>query len=377
MHTHFFLYTLLSLLIFNASAQVYDGHATHFEKLGEPYGGCGVPTEFVDSDAFVALNVFNKPNTGPSDFERPIKPADMALMGEFKNGKNCGRWVKVTILEDCVGGPNSGELGKGFCNEPNTSWLDDNYSGAVQYMIVTDACGDNNGWCRDSPYHLDLHTSAVNSFEKNGQPVQDMLPTSFNNRKIAWEYVEAPEYTGDIEIYFMKDSFQWWKSFFITNLKNGIHSVQQKINNSWVDLEMNSDMGQAYIMKESNLPSFTIRVVDASDQLINNGREYTFEFPTACGNKCSNAGTKTSYTTVDPVVTSIQKSDEQEITLYPNPSKNLVLIKNHNNQRWTLRNQYGSEIMNGVSHNFDITALQSGIYYLEINNVRHKLIKIN
>ena len=180
-------------MTFISSAQVYEGHATHFEKLGEPYGGCGVPTEFVDTDAFVALNVFKKPNTGPTDFERPIKPADIALMGEFKNGKNCGRWVKVTILEDCVGGPNSGELGKGFCNEPNTSWLDDNYSGAVQYMIVTDACGDNNGWCREiSPYHLDLHTSAVNSFLKRMvNPFKICCPTSFNNRKIAWEYVEG------------------------------------------------------------------------------------------------------------------------------------------------------------------------------------------
>ena len=51
--------------------------------------------------------------------------------------------------------------------------------------------------------------------------------------------LKAPDYEGDIEIYFMKDSFKWWKSFFITNLKNGIHGVQQKINNNWIDLEMN------------------------------------------------------------------------------------------------------------------------------------------
>lgn len=378
MKPHYILYALLSFqIISNVSAQVYVGHATHFEKLGEPYGGCGVPTEFVDADAFVALNVFNKPNTGPSDYERPIKPENSGLMGEFNNGKNCGRWVKVTILENCVGGPNSGELGRGFCNEPNTSWLDDKYTGATQYMIVTDACGDNNGWCRDSPYHLDLHTSAVNTFEQNGQPVQNMLPTSFNNRKISWEYVEAPNYAGDIEIYFMKDSFKWWKSFFITNLKNGIHNVQQKINNDWVNLEMNSDLGQAYIMKNADLPSFTIRVLDADDQLINNGREYTIQFPTSCNEKCNNPGTKASYTTFDPVVTKTNNLIESEITLYPNPSKNTVQIKNHNGESWVLRNQLGSKIMNGDDNTIDIETMMSGVYYLEMSGKRYKLVKTN
>jgi len=37
------------------------GNATHFDALGSPYGGCGLPQSALDSQNFVALNVQNTP----------------------------------------------------------------------------------------------------------------------------------------------------------------------------------------------------------------------------------------------------------------------------------------------------------------------------
>ncbi|MCX6181741.1 MAG: hypothetical protein NT150_07430, partial [Bacteroidetes bacterium] len=323
---------LLAILSFYAASAAlsqtsYQGHATHFEALGDPYGGCGAPTNMVGSDYFVALNVFNKPNTGPGDFTRPLAGADTVHMGEFKNGKNCGRWMKVTIMEDCVGGSNSGTLGTGFCTG-SSFWQNDIYSGATMYMVVADACGDNNGWCRESPYHLDLHTSSLNFFSINNNPVNDMYPTHFNNRKINWEYVEKPNYQGDIKIHFMQNASKWWSSILITNLKNGIHSVEQKVNGNWVKLNMNSDMGQAYLLDPTAQP-FIIRVYDANDKLINNGREYTFDFPVSCGGTCANPATEITFQTTDPVTTNIQENNSTQkinFSVFPNPANDFLFV---------------------------------------------------
>ena len=36
-------------------------NATHFDGLGSPYGGCGLPQAELESPDFVALNVYNTP----------------------------------------------------------------------------------------------------------------------------------------------------------------------------------------------------------------------------------------------------------------------------------------------------------------------------
>lgn len=366
---------LLLLASSFCGGQVFEGHATHFDGLGTPYGGCGVPTEYVGTDAFVALNVFNTPNTGPEDFTRPIAPEDQEIMGEFQNGLNCGRWVKVTILEDCIGGPNSGVLGEGFCNEAGSSYQNDNYSGAVQYMIVTDACGDNNGWCRDDPFHLDLKTSSVNQFEIDGEPVVDMLPGSFNNRKIGWEYVEAPNYQGDIKVHFMQDSFEWWASIFITNLKNGIHGVQQKVDGEWVNLQMNGDLGQAYLLQNTQLKTFTIRVIDADDQLINNEREYSFDLPEECVTaRCSDPATEVDVSVSNPIL-SVEKSLNHAISIFPNPATDQLTIQNLKGQEWSLYNAWGEFQTQGTEPIVDLQNLESGLYLLKIKEANYKVVK--
>lgn len=381
-HTSKRYFSFLILLVFTGfsfamQAQQLVGHATHFEKLGTPFGGCGVPTEFVDSDAFVALNVFKGPNVGPNDFDRPIAAGNEEIKGEFNNGLNCGRWVKVTILEDCVGGPNSGKLGEGFCNEPGSSYQDSEFTGAVQYMVVTDACGDNNGWCRDDPFHLDLHTSAVNQFKKDGELTTNMLETSFNNPKIEWEYVKAPDYSGDIKIHFMEDSFKWWASVFFTNLENGIHGVQQKINGEWVNLSMNSDLGQAYLLQNTDVGSFTVRIIDVDDQLINGEREYSFDFPASCGERCSNPGTPVTYTINDPVLHTASHKQLESISVFPNPVTDEFNINNLGDNSWHLYDSMGRLKERGESTVVNASNLESGIYYLEIKGVRFKVVKSN
>ncbi len=274
----------------------HTGNATYFDGLGQPYGGCGLPQSELDSQNFVALNVYNTPGDYTSFYPRPMPASLGSKIGIWDNGLNCGRWVQVTIGNYCTG-TNDGAPNQPFCR--NGSWVSDQYNGATLTMLVADSCGDGNAWCRDDPYHLDLAKGSLNSFVKNGAAVGDMYPDHWNNRQISWQFVPPPSYTGDIRIGFMQSAQQWWPAIAITHLPNGIHGIQYLSGGTWQNAQPNADMGQAFIIggTSSGGTTFTIRVLDASDQLVFGGRTYTFSLPASCSPNCNGPFTAVTYTT--------------------------------------------------------------------------------
>ncbi|MEV4829160.1 cellulose binding domain-containing protein [Micromonospora sp. NPDC049257] len=274
------------------------GNATHFDGLGAPYGGCGLPQAELDSPDFVALNAYDLPGDYSSYPLRPIPASQAAKIGLWNNGLNCGRFVRVTIGDYCTG-VNDGAPGQPFCR--NGSWTTDAYNGATLTMVVADSCGDGNAWCRDDPYHLDLSTASLNRFVRNGTPVGDLNPTHWNNRHVSWSFVPAPDYSGDIRIGFMKGAQRYWPAIAVSHLPNGIHGVEYLAGGVWTAATMNSDMGQSYVIgaTASGGTDFQIRVRDAAGTLVNNGRVYRFALPASCGGTCSAAYTRADYTTSD------------------------------------------------------------------------------
>jgi len=271
------------------------GNTTYFDGLGQPYGGCGLPQSNLETQNFIALNVFNTP--GDYNFyPRPLTGANLSKMGMWNNGHNCGRWVQVTVGDFCTG-TNDGAPNMAFCR--NGSYVADAYNGATLNMLVADSCGDSNAWCRDDPYHIDLAKDSLNRFLRNGVPVNDMLPNHFNNRHMSWQFIPAPGYTGDIQIGFLQGAQVWWPAISVSHLANGIHSVEFLANGVWQAATMNGDMGQSFIIGglTSGANSFQIRVRDVNDALINGGRVYSFTLPTSCGSSCPPAYTQVAYTT--------------------------------------------------------------------------------
>ena len=271
------------------------GNATYFDGLGSPYGGCGLPQTQLESPNFVALNVYNTPGDY-AFYPRPLTGADVAKMGIWNNGLNCGRWVQVSIGDYCTG-VNDGAPNQAFCR--NGSWTADQYTGATLTMLVADSCGDANGWCRDDPYHLDLAKDSLNRFVKGGAPVADIYPNHWNNRHVSWSFVPAPSYSGDIQLGFLQGAQVYWPAIAVSHLANGIHGVEYLSGGTWQAAKMNSDMGQSYILNgvTPGASQFQIRVRDVNDQLINNGRVYSFALPGSCGSSCAQAYTAVTYTT--------------------------------------------------------------------------------
>jgi hypothetical protein len=274
----------------------FTGNATHFDGLGSPFGGCGLPQSALDSQNFVALNVQNTPGDYTTSLARPISAQFAGKIGLFNNGLNCGRWVRVTMGDFCTA-TNDGAPGKGFCYGTG-GLVADQFNGAMLDMVVADSCQDGNGWCRDDPNHLDLATASINQFILNGQPVATLLPNHWNNRQISWQFIPAPNYTGDIKIGFIQGANLFFPAIAITHLQNGIHGVDYFANGAWVAAKMDSDLGQDYIIAPTatNGSSYQIRVHDASGQLINNGRVYLFSFPTSCGQQCGPPFNQVTYT---------------------------------------------------------------------------------
>ena len=281
-----------------APAAPVTGTATHFDGLGAPYGGCGIPQEVLDSQDFVALNVYNTPGDY-SFYPRPIPPSQAAKIGLWDNGRNCGRFVQVAISDYCTG-TNDGAPGQPFCR--NGSWIADGYSGATLTMVVADSCGDSNAWCRDDPNHLDLSTPSINRFVRNGVPVGDLNPGHWNNRKVSWSYVPAPNYTGDLRLGFLQGAQRYWPAIAVSHLANGIHGVEYLgENGAWTQAKPNSDMGQSFIIGPTTTAgtAYEIRVRDAADAPVNGGRTYKFSLPDQCSSRCSAAYTGVTYTTGD------------------------------------------------------------------------------
>jgi hypothetical protein len=271
------------------------GNSTYFDGLGSPYGGCGMPQADLDSQDFVALNVFNTPGDY-TFYPRPLPAAQASKIGMWNNGLNCGRWVQVTISDFCTG-TNDGAPSQAFCR--NGSWVADAYNGGVLNMLVADSCGDANAWCRDDPNHLDLSKPSLNRFVKNGAVQSDLLPNHFNNRHISWSFIPAPSYTGDLQIGFLQGAQQWWPAISVSHLANGIHGVEYLADGGWKQAQMNSDMGQSYIIGglTSGASQFQIRVRDVTGALVNGGRVYSFSLPASCSAQCGVPYTKIAYTT--------------------------------------------------------------------------------
>jgi len=273
------------------------GNATYFSGLGSPYGGCGLPQANLDSQNFLALNVQNSPGVY-TNLPRPIPAADASEIGMFDNGLNCGRWVQVTIGNYCTG-TNDGAPNEPFCR--NGSWVTDAYNGATLDMVVADSCDDGNAWCKDDPYHVDLAQNSLNQFVLNGQPVGNMYPDHWNNRQVTWQFVPAPNYSGDISIGAIQGAQTYWPAIAISHLPNGIHGVQYFANGAWSSAQMDSDMGDDYIIAPTTGAGtagtqYQIRVIDASGNLVNNGEVYSFSLPAGCTNGCPAAYTPISYT---------------------------------------------------------------------------------
>lgn len=280
------------------SPQVNTGNSTWFSSLGQPYGGCGVPQANLDTQNFVALNVQNTPGVYGDYFPRPITGANLADIGFFDNGANCGRYVHVTIGDFCTG-INNGAPDYPFC-QGGDGWVPDQFTGAGLDMVVGDSCQDGNAWCRDDAYHLDLAQGSLNLFELNGVPVGDMFPDHWQNRQISWYFEPAPNYTGDINIGFITSASVYWGAISITHLANGIHGVNYYTNGAWTAAVMDGDLGEDYIIKPTVAggSQYQIQVLDITNTPINNGRIYSFSFPASCPvDACLPPFTQVTYTT--------------------------------------------------------------------------------
>jgi hypothetical protein len=92
---------LLVLCVATLASGSNDGVSTFYEGIMGPISACGVPTSKLQDLPFVALNENSA----------------------FSHGSNCGRWVKITLGDNCKGGSNSpSSICNGGCAFPTYSY---------------------------------------------------------------------------------------------------------------------------------------------------------------------------------------------------------------------------------------------------------------
>jgi hypothetical protein len=279
------------------SPLVHYSNATYFGGGTPSEGACGVPSGIQDTLNYVAINVQNDPGNYTLELSRPISATGpyASDIGLWNNGLNCGRWLHVQIGKACQG-ENDGSQDETFCRG-GAGWVDDGFEGAELDMIVHDSCQDQNAWCRDDPYHLDLFQNSIDNFVLNGAAVGDLL-ANWSNRQLIWYFEESPNYTGDIDIYAQNGAGPYNTQLILTHLLNGLHGVDYYSNGAWHTGSMQSDNGSTYNILPTTTAGnqYQIRVYDVNNQLINNGRIYSFPLPSSCGTTCG-AITQVTYTT--------------------------------------------------------------------------------
>jgi hypothetical protein len=283
----------------NASAQqgrTFSGYGTDFEKLGEPYGGCGVPESLLFDDngkklPYIALNVQNTTIEEPI-LPRPIQQADK--VGLFANGRNCGRWIEITVGNDCRNATQNAHEGK-ICVQADGSHgpeyykTQDELNGKVLYGVIADSCQDPNYWCRNSQEHVDISTHEL----------LDMLAewgsdrTKWNNRQVTWKFISEPPAKFQLrepKFAWAPNAMPYWPALIIYNLRNGLSKVEIKSKDSWIPATMNSDMGQLWILAapdSSPQPGqgavYSARIYDASETLLGT---YELTLPAECEKGC-------------------------------------------------------------------------------------------
>jgi len=265
-----------------AQETIIRGFATYFDRMGTPSGACGVSDVTTESQDYVALNVQDTPKDYTTFLARPIK--DMTKVGLYANGLNCGRWIRVTLGRNCVGDTMDGRPYRGFCQKGQLR--ETPYTGATLDMIVADSCQDGNSFCRDDRGHLDLHTSSLANFRLYGKKI-DPQSLGWNNPEVIWKFIEAPNYEGDIKIFFVENASPMWPTIVVTHLRNGIGKVESLVKGTWVPAKRQGDMGQVFnLPAEADLP-YKVRVYDIEGNPINDRRKYSFNFP--CRGRCPTA----------------------------------------------------------------------------------------
>jgi hypothetical protein len=77
--------SFVALVLAMGALGSYEGLSTFYEGVMGPISACGVPKSKIEDLPFVALN------EGTA----------------YSGGSNCGRWVKITLGNNCAGGSNS------------------------------------------------------------------------------------------------------------------------------------------------------------------------------------------------------------------------------------------------------------------------------
>lgn len=277
-------------------ARTYQGYGTDFEKLGEPYGGCGVPEALLFDDQgkklpYIALNVQNTP-IAESILSRPIQ--DPSKVGLWNNGKNCGRWIEITVGNDCRNASQQAHEGK-ICVQSNGESgpqfynTQDELNGKMLYGIIADSCQDPNYWCRDSQGHVDISTHELLERLKDWGADR----TKWNNRQVTWKFIKQPptQFTlKNPKFAWAQNAMPYWPALVIYNVSNGLSRVEIKANDTWIPAKMNSDMGQLWILgsKDNSVQTaagyeFTFRFYDLDENMLG---PYTAILPTDCEKGC-------------------------------------------------------------------------------------------
>lgn len=219
----------------------FTARSTFFSQ-GPSTFGCGIPRNRLTDEngralPYVALNLLR----GNPGFE-PTRPIPQEFRGIFNDGATCGRWIEITVLENCIGGSNAASPqtiddiciggcvlfpcaspvaqllsllccpGQACCSNgvirslhctnlpPSGMRAALGFEGANDFAppsqtcptvidgYVATFCPDDNYWCRQDDDHLDISVEYLREIGALDGPQN----RQWNGRQVRWRFMTGP-----------------------------------------------------------------------------------------------------------------------------------------------------------------------------------------
>jgi len=195
------------------------------------------------------------------------------------------------------------------------------------------------------------------AFAMIADPIDGRVP-------ISWKYVPC-QTSETIKINFKEGSSEFWTAIQFRDIEHGI-STMEYLNNSDQWIAVNRELFNFFIETSGISSPMTLRATSVlGEQLI---------FEDIILDLASDFDTGKQFSTPQEcLLLSTPDFATKNIVVYPNPTSEKLYIIN-NTKNWVLSDSHGKKITEGNANFINTFTLESGLYFLSIDNKKAEKI---
>ncbi|WP_299898855.1 expansin EXLX1 family cellulose-binding protein [uncultured Aquimarina sp.] len=187
--------------------------------------------------------------------------------------------------------------------------------------------------------------------------------------QISWKFVPCNIANNEsIKINFKEGSSIYWTAIQFRDIRHAITKMEYQLpDNTWKSV--NRELFNFFIETDGIASPMNLRITSVL------GEELTFENIPMDLNVDYNTGKQFSTPSECTEALSVDDLETTKLSFYPNPASEILYFAN-NSRPWVLSDSNGKKIKEGNANSINTSSLQSGLYFLSIENKKPQKIII-